>query len=50
MSKASLVDFTKNIFTSKSNRSLERASLPNPVVVGFIFTVMFIMAMVFILL
>jgi hypothetical protein len=50
MSKANLVDFTKSIFSPKSSRSLERAALPNPLVVGFIFTVMFIMAMVFILL
>lgn len=50
MSKASVVDFTKSIFAPKNTRSLERASLPNPIVVGFIFTVFFIMAMVFIVL
>lgn len=33
-----------------SKPNLERASLPNPLIVGFIFTVLFIIAMVFIVL
>jgi len=50
MSKANVIDFTKSIFAPKNTRSLERASLPNPIVVGFIFTALFIIAMLFIML
>ncbi len=44
MSKSSVVDFTKSIFSSSDARGKERAGLPNSLVVGFIFTVLFIMA------
>lgn len=50
MSKTSLIDFFKDIFnpqSNKNNRNLERASLPNPLIVGGIFTVLFIIAVVF---
>ncbi len=47
---SNVISFAKSIFAPKNTRSLERAALPNPIVVGFIFTVLFIMAMVFILL
>ncbi|MCF6203363.1 MAG: DUF2970 domain-containing protein [Methylococcaceae bacterium] len=33
-----------------SKPNLERTPLPNPIVVGFIFTVLFVIAMVFIVL
>lgn len=50
MSKANLIEFTKSLFLPKNKRSLERAALPNPLIVGFIFMVMFVIAMGLILL
>lgn len=50
MSKPNLIDFIKSIFDAQSNkrRDIERTSLPNPLIVGGIFTVMFIIAIIFI--
>lgn len=48
MSQSNLIAFIKNIFSNKNDRSLERASLPNPLVVGSIFTILFIIAIFFI--
>ncbi len=51
MSKPNLIDFIKSIFNAQNNKNgsnQERASLPNPLIVGSIFTVMFIIAIIFI--
>ncbi len=52
MSKPTITDFIKSIFAAKGvnnkARNLERGSLPDPLIVGFIFTVLFLIAITFI--
>ncbi len=51
MSKPTIADFIKSIFAAKGVKkegNLERASLPDPLIVGFIFTVLFLIAITFI--
>jgi hypothetical protein len=52
MSKPNIIDFIKSIFaakgTQKKARNLERGAMPDPLIVGFIFTVMCLMAITFI--
>ncbi len=52
MSKPNLVDFFKSIFAAQGNknkaRNLERGAKPDPLVVGFIFTVLILIAITFI--
>ena len=54
MSKPNVIDFIKSIFAAKGidkrERNLERGSLPDPLIVGFIFTVLFLIAVTFIML
>lgn len=53
MSKPNLIAFIKSIFVTQNNtkgkEGSERSALPDPIIVGFIFTVLCIIAITFIL-
>lgn len=54
MAKPNIIDFIKSIFaaqgTQKKARNLERGAKPDPLIVGFILTVMCLMAITFMVL
>lgn len=47
MTKPTTIDFVKNIFATHDNKR-ERAELPNPTIVGYIFAALFVIAVIFI--
>lgn len=49
MAKVNLIGFVKNVFKVQNDKNLERALLPNPLFVVGIFTVLYIIAVLFII-